>query len=266
LLVTGIIGLLANPVQAGTLSGELIPGAALNRNLSHEGFTDWAIWGFAAAGTSTSLAPDVRKSGGTGISSLTDITNGTALRGLGQFGSFAHTFDWNDGSPVAGAAGATGGLQHFTDPPPSPVGEGFSFTVPANPQPQIVRVYVATHEGTGTLTASLSDASAPSFIHTQGDNQSSNVPGVFEITYTADSPGQTLTISFVLTQAPTEDPNVQIHAVSLAAAIAVAPALSGLALLAIATILLAGGTVVLRSTRSRRMLLAGGALSPRAPA
>jgi hypothetical protein len=253
LIGIGCLGLLVGPAAAGTLQGTLIPGAAKNRNLTAEGTTDWAIWGFANNGMSTSLAPDVRKDGGTEISSLTDVTTGTALRGLGQFGDFAHSFDWSNGNPVAGASGATGGLQHNTDPPPSGIGEGFSFTVPAGPLPQIVRVYIATHQGIGTLTASLSDGSAADFVQDQGDNITQNLPGVFEILYAADSFGEMLNVRFILTaKPPDDDSNVQVHAVSLAPAIAAAPTLNGWTLSVVALVLLTAGIAILRSVALRR--------------
>ncbi len=204
--------------QAGTLIGSLTTGAAVNRNLTVEGTEDWAIWGFANGGTSTSLTPDDHKAGGFGISALTDFSNGNPLRGLGQFGAFAHSFDWTDGTPVASFTGALGGIQNNSMPlSPNPVGEGFSFQVPASPTLRTLRVYVATHLGTSRLTASLSDGSAANFVQDQGDNVSENLPGVYEIQYAANSAAQTLNVSFVLTQGSnTSHSNAQVHAVSLA--------------------------------------------------
>ena len=71
----------------GTLSGALATPTG-NANLTTFGTQDWAVWGYAGGGTSTSLAPDVRKSGGAAISNLTDIDAvplGAPRRGLGQF-------------------------------------------------------------------------------------------------------------------------------------------------------------------------------------
>ncbi len=209
--------LFASVATGGTLNGALAAGAVANQDLTTEGTEDWAIWGFSAGGTSTSLTPDVRRLGGASISDLTDLSNGTVLRGLGQFGAFAHTFDWTDGTPTAMATGATGGIQHDTvsPPGPNPVGEGFSFTVPADLGTRMVRVYIATHVGTGQLTASLSDGSAPNFVQTQGDDTTANLPGVYTLEYAADSNGQTLTVEFVLTNQAEVGSNVQVHAVSL---------------------------------------------------
>lgn len=103
-------------------------GAAVNQNLTLEGTEDWAVWGYAQNGTSALFSPHVQKIGGTGISALTNITNGNPLRGLGQF-TEGHTFSWSNGTPTLSATGAYGGLEHDGEQPPkaSNVGEGFSF-------------------------------------------------------------------------------------------------------------------------------------------
>ena len=93
--------------SGGTLSGALNPSGQQNANLTSLGTQDWAIWGNANNGTSTSLAPNVHKAGGSGISDLTDIDpTGAPLRGLGQFfllggslfGNNPFSFNWSDGT------------------------------------------------------------------------------------------------------------------------------------------------------------------------
>lgn len=204
----------------GTLSGTLTGGSSFGHNLTTQGDVDWAIWGYALGGTSTSLAPNTRKNGGSAISNLTSYSNGNPLLGLGQFGPFAHSFDWSDGVPVATDTGATGGLQHNTNliVQIPPVGEGFSFTVPAGTVMQRLRVYVATQVGISTLTAHLSDSCAPDYVQTQGDNATINMPGWFTIDFAAGSEGQTLTVSFILTTGSVgQTSTAQIHAVCLGA-------------------------------------------------
>src|SRR5207253_2560399 len=80
--VSGPAGLLQ-----GSLSASANPPASQAINLSTVGTADWAVWGYAVGGTSTSLAPDVRKAGGTAISNLTNIDPAPSvnLRGIGQF-------------------------------------------------------------------------------------------------------------------------------------------------------------------------------------
>jgi len=93
---------------AGSLSGTLSDGArANNTNLTTEGTEDWGIWG---TGSNTSLAPVVRKQGGSAIANLINLSNGNSLRGLGQFGSVAHSFQWQNGTPTTFASNVRGGL------------------------------------------------------------------------------------------------------------------------------------------------------------
>lgn len=70
--------------------------------------------------------------------------------------------------------------------------EGFSLTVPADTELRRLRLYVTAHEGTGTLTASLSDASAPTYVQDLGNNITQNLPGTYQIDYAADSAGKNL--------------------------------------------------------------------------
>ena len=250
LLATVFVSWDASVSQAGTLSGTLSPGAVTNRNMTAEGAIDWAIWGFADSGTSTSLTPDDHKTGGTGISALTNISNGTPLRGLGQFGAFAHTFDWTDGTPVLAATAAKGGLQHnSSNAQPNIIGEGFSLSVPADTQLRRLRLYVTAHEGTGTLMASLSDASAPTYVQDLGNNITQNLPGTYQIDYAADSAGKVLNVSYVLTQkGTTQFANVAIFAASLTIPkpLTTAPSVSRSGLLVLLLMLFAAGLLVLR--------------------
>ncbi len=222
-VVAMLLGLLFVPqAPAAILSGSLSPtGGAVD--LTTEGTQDWALWGYTASGTSTSLAPDVRKAGGSAISDLTDI-NPTAVprRGLGQFTTLTpFTFDWSNGAPTAAAALAYAGLQHDGQPSrTTTLNGGFSFTVPADTTQRTVRVYVSAHSGTGTLTATLSDGSAPAFVDSgvTGPTNGANVPGVYTITYAAAEAGQTLTVQWiesVSTDFTYFADNVAIYAVAL---------------------------------------------------
>ena len=210
--------------SGGTLSGSLSTTSG-NVNLTTIGTQDWAIWGHAGGGTSTSLVPDVRKAGGTAISNLTDIQPTPApLRGIGQFAAEnPFTFDWTGGFPVTAATNALGGLQHDGQPtPPGTVNDGFSFTVPASTTSRTLRVFVSAHWGTGRLTATLSDGSAPAYVNSAvvGTRvpEGGNAPGVYTITYSAASAVGTLNVEWIETVA--DDPstgtdNVALYAVAL---------------------------------------------------
>ena len=187
---------------SGTLSGTLT-AASGNVNLTNFGTQDWAIWGYGSAGSSTSLAPDVRKSGSSGISNLTDIDPApdTPLRGLGQFpAELEIDFTWSDGSATACATGVHAGLQH--DGQTGSLGtlnDGFSFTVPAGTTTRTLRVWVSAHSATGTLQATLSDGSAGPFQDSglSGPFNGTNEAGLYTITYAAASAGQTLTVQWI---------------------------------------------------------------------
>lgn len=211
----------------GVLSGNVSSAGQQNADLSALGGEDWALWGYASNGTSTSLAPDVRKSGGSAISDLTDLVPAQApLRGIGQFGQTFEpfSFDWSDGTQPASATGAFGGLQHDGQQTSTPtLGDGFSFTVPADTSERTLTVFTSEHWGTGTLTATLSDGSAAPYTQTVVGDPSfpsfgGNTPGVFTIHYKAASDGQQLKVSFVETAAQCPSfscDNAAIYAVGL---------------------------------------------------
>jgi hypothetical protein len=237
--------------QAGIISGSVQTGTRIfNKNLTTEGTTDWAVWGFANGGTSTSLSPDNRKIGGSGISDLTSISNGNPLRGLGQFGSYGEsTFNWSNGTPVLSATGAFTGIQHDGFGQPfSTIGEGFSFTVPADTNLRTVTLYNTVNHGNSELTATLSDGSAVPFVFDSHHILDFNGPDIYAITYAANSAGQSLTVKLVLT-APdasgNNTANVAIQAVDLT--FAAVPEPSSLALLAL------GGGVVAAWRRWRKV-------------
>jgi hypothetical protein len=202
-------------LPAADINGSLTTGPNYDVNLTSLGTEDWAIWGYADDGTSTSLAPDVSMAGGSGISTLTYLDpNSQPLRGMGQFG-INYQFSWNNGDPVASASGVWGGLQANSGAGPGlGVGEGFSFTVPASTDEQELNVFVDEHLGVGQLTATLSDNSAPAYIDSSipvGDNS----PGVYTIDYSAASPDQTLTVTWEETSYSSAYDNPAIYAATL---------------------------------------------------
>ena len=198
-----------NSAGTGSLSGSLSVNGGQGVDLTALGTQDWAVWGYANNGTSTSLAPDVRKANGFGISDLTDIpVTGAPLRGLGQFpGEDPFTFSWTNGSGPQTADAAPVGIEHNGGGAPCPcgtnvstLGAGFSFSVPADTTPRTLTVFTTAHWATGTLVASLSDGSAPSYTDTvTGPGGGANTPGVFTITYAAGQAEQQLTVSWVET-------------------------------------------------------------------
>ena len=233
LCASAALGALA--LVPAALGGSLTGNVALDPppavDLPSAGAIDWAVWGYAGGGTSTTLTPDVRKAGGTAISALTNIDPAPSapLRGIGQFDG-PYAFSWTNGAPTGSASGVRAGLQHNGGPPPAPLGadvstlgKGFSFDVPAGTALRTLRVYVATNRADGQLTASLSDGSASNYVNTLPaavDIRS----GIYTITYAANSSGQTLHVSWIETadNCPAfRCDNAAIYAVALSAPIVV---------------------------------------------
>ena len=200
----------------GELTGSITQSSYNGVNLTSLGDVDWAIWGYASSGTSTSLSPDESMSGGSGISNLTDIDPGTddALRGLGQY-HINHTFNWSNGTSTTSATNAYTGIQHNVSGTYQ-TGDGFSFTVPADTTKRRLIVYTAVHYAVGELTATLSDGSAATLTLEHDAKTSINDPSRFVIDYAAGSDGQTLTVTFISTWNSNDgNGNVQLYAVAL---------------------------------------------------
>jgi hypothetical protein len=193
---------------AGSLSGSIVTGPGTladptSVDLTAQGSQDWAVWGFASGGTSTSLAPDVSKANGFGISDLTNIDPAPSvpLRGIGQFSAEPFRFNWSDGGGTQSATGATAGIQHDGEAPVSlqTIGKGFAFDVPADTSTHTLRVYVSTNRAAGQLTATLSDGSATAYTATL-PAAAETAFAVYTIHYAAASARQTLHVQWVETE------------------------------------------------------------------
>jgi len=200
------------PLSAGTLTGSLRIIEEPSVNLSTNGTIDWVHWGLF---TETTLN---RKAG-----VLPEISDFTVRSGAGtnafvfayQFSDNENGYTWTDGDPVAGVTNTTTGVWAYGIPS---IGTGFEFTVPAGTSMRTLKVYCGVFAGTGRFTASLSDDSAANYTTTFN-----NIPGngpSREVTlhFAADSPGQTLTIRWVLqTPAGSAAANVTLQAAALSA-------------------------------------------------
>ncbi len=145
------------------------------------GLSDWAHWGHLAASDYT------RKSGVTPqISDVTVLGNSSATRYTGHpFG-----FTWTGGTPTAVGTNSTTGLY---------VGggnNGFAIAVPADPTPRTLTVFVGTWSAQGRLVAHLSDNSAPDYVDTSISHATGVAVGMYQLTYQAANPGQTLSVTF----------------------------------------------------------------------
>jgi hypothetical protein len=187
-------------VGAASLSGTVDESVVKPVDLTGAGNSDWALWGYNSSGpqSASALTPNETKAnGGRQISDLS-IVNGdeTPTRGFGNDASAPFTFGWTDGSPDAAVSGGLAGLTAPT------VGQGLSFTAPAGTRSRTLTIWTSSHYADGTLTAHLSDDSAPDFTSTvhavQGDALSSgeNVPAIFTLRYAAASANEQLTVTW----------------------------------------------------------------------
>ncbi len=175
----------------GSLSGSASTSNAAV-NLTAEGSTDWIHWGDAAVN---------RKAGVTAqLSTYTTI--GTAPATIS---TDLRPVSWTDGTPTVSASSNTRDVFVYG------IGNGFSFTAPADTATRKLVVHVSGWNGAGTLTAHLSDGSAADYTNTAAGS-TGQYDGNYTLTYSAGSPGQTLTVTWTLTSGTTGHVSVQAAA------------------------------------------------------
>jgi Bacterial Ig-like domain (group 1)/Invasin, domain 3 len=155
-------------------------------NLTLEGPSDWVRWGIISGGPGI----EDRKSAVTAQVSDYSVIGSLAV---GTINTDPRTLNWSDGMPNASGSDNTG---VYIDSNSGHAGNGFSFSVPADTALRTLIVHVGGQDSGGTLTASLSDGSAPNYQDT-----TPYVAGRYDrnytITYSAASPGQMLAVRWV---------------------------------------------------------------------
>ena len=183
---------------AGSLTGTVTAVTTAQAfNLTTQGTTDWAAYGYGASNFEHSSA------GGSKISNA-------SVSGGGAMTSFASSFlgsTWTNGSPDASVTNETNGFYNNGG-----VNDGFQLTVPASTTVQHVTVYVGGWSTGGKLTATLSDGSAAAYTDTSQSNLGNSYYAHYDLTYNAASAGQTLTIKWVEN---TGTGNVTLYAATL---------------------------------------------------
>ena len=187
--------LLVDVRTPGSLTGAADPAPG-QVDLTAEGTEDWVHWG-----QGDKNAVNRKATGGSKISAISEIGNGYRDATLGE----GMSVKWSDGAPTAAVSDSHSGLWL------NGVGHGYRFSAPADARERTLRVYVSGIEGAGcTLTAHLSDGSAPDYVSPTFDGNLSNawsaVPGGFVGAYTlryrAAGPGQTLVVTWTLATEP----------------------------------------------------------------
>jgi hypothetical protein len=166
------------PIGGGTLSGSG-NSLATTANLTAEGTADWIHWGDAALN---------RKSGVTAL-----ISNYTVM-GSGSVPNYSNdprALSWTDGTPTPTGSNNNGVYINS-------LGNGFSFTAPADTSTRILTVHVGGWLSGGTLTAHLSDNSATDFVDSTTP-ASGQYDRNYTLTYSAASAGKLLTVTWVAT-------------------------------------------------------------------
>lgn len=187
--------LLVDVAGPGALLGAGDP-APEQTDLTAEGTEDWVHWGFGGK-----TAVNRKSAGGSRIGPVTEIGTGY----LDSQPGFGMSAKWSDGTPAASVPDTHASLWL------NGAGSGYQFSAPADTEARVLRVYVGTiNGGAGTLTAHLSDGSAPDYVSTTFDGNLgpafAPVPEgfttVFTLHYHAASAGQTLSVSWTLTGDP----------------------------------------------------------------
>ena len=107
----------------------------------------------------------------------------------------AATFSWSDGAP--NASGSTDNCGLYV----AGTGGSFRITVPADTTTHTLYVYFGVWYAAATVTAVLGDQSAAAYSDTSLANSGGTTNRRYAISYTAQSPGQALTVSITITTA-----------------------------------------------------------------
>jgi hypothetical protein len=177
---------------AGSLIGSGNSSAGLV-NVTAEGGADWEHWGDASTN---------RKLGVTAqIEGYTTVGTGAVLR----YANDPRPISWADGVPTLSSTSNQSGVYI------SGVGQGFSFTAPADTAVRSLTVHVGGWFSGGTLTAHLTDQSAPDFVDVTATS-AGQYDRNYAITYQAGSAAQSLIVSWVMTSGTG---NVTLNAAAL---------------------------------------------------
>jgi hypothetical protein len=185
----------ATVVGAGALSGSGTSSSTAV-SLTAEGGNDWVHWGDGVLNRKTGVTAQISTYAVVGLGSVQTYNNDP------------RPLSWTDGSPTASNSNDTNGLYI------SGIGNGFSITAPASTAAQTLVVHVGGWNSGGTLTARLSDGSAPNFVDAPAQ-VSASYDRNYTLIYRAGTAAQTLTVSWAMTSGTG---NVTLNGAALAGA------------------------------------------------
>ena len=171
--------------------------SATSANLTVLGPTDWIHFG-------TTSASDIDRKlvANSVISGFSELKNGKVTQYINNVVSFR----WSDGKPIADEPGTTTGVYI------AGVDDGFAVSVPADTTEHTVVIFVGGYLTAATLSAHLSDKSAPDFSSSNFSNMVDVYNATFTLKYRAASANQTLLIAWKQTSGAG---NVTLQAVAL---------------------------------------------------
>ncbi len=176
-LAVDYIRLIKQPT-GGSLTASVAAGSTSPYNLTTLGTRDWAHWN----------ANYIHKaSGGGQISNVTRVGGGN----YGVATQSVRNVSWSDGTPAA--SGSSDNSYIWCN---NTQDAGWTFTVPADTTSRTLKVlFSGTVGGSITLSAHLSDRSAPDVANTETISTTNLSVGTF--TYSAATAGQVLTVTFM---------------------------------------------------------------------
>ena len=188
------------PPVNGSLSGSLASTSG-TIDLTAVGSTDWCHWGL-----STSTSFDHKSGVSQQISNYVKLGGATVIR----LADNPTSFSWSNGTPTATATNTRTGIRV------QGLNNGFQITVPADLATRTLRLYVGLWRAQAKLEATLSDGSASTYLNTNFFNQYQTANGVYTLTFSAASAGQTLTVKYTLKTSYDTSGNVTLEAATLA--------------------------------------------------
>jgi hypothetical protein len=190
---TGTLG-----VSAGVVPAPVFPSTTPNNiDLTTEGITDWAYWGFSG--------PDAYDTKAGIIPNFTQIGSGSESQLLpGSVASFSWTDATTANTDSGGPTTVTAGM---------PVDNGYQLSIPASTTPKLVNIYVSTGNGLAHVEASMSDNSSPVFV-----DYPATAFGTlrYAIAFSSASAGQTLNVKVTQASRTANGGLVSLQAASLA--------------------------------------------------
>src|ERR1044071_5823811 len=200
-------------IAAATLNGSFttIPSGTII-NLTAAGPVDWVHWGLytdTSVDRKGGVAPQISN-----FSLVYNTADSNAYVFVYQYSDNPNGYSWSDGSPTAIVTNTTTGVWAYGLPQ---IGTGFEISVPADTTLRTLKVYVGVFAAVGRFVASLSDGSAPTYTNSSLDSIRTTQNGVYSLEYSANSPGQTLTIRWTLELFHDPSGNVTLQSAALTA-------------------------------------------------